>query len=130
MTSTNSTIDIKAAAASDTMPALNTWNYQTFVRDVKSAEQANLQWYFNGAADGSKSEDNPQPVNNGHATLVLGGGKGPRVFPGSIDEVRVSNVARSADWVKASHDTVMGSPFATYGSARENVDKGMIIILK
>lgn len=100
MTSTNSTIAIKAAATSDTMPALNTWNYQTFVRDVKSAEQANLQWYFNGAADGS------------------------------IDEVRVSNVAHSADWVKASHDTVMGSPFATYGSARENVDKGMIIILK
>jgi hypothetical protein len=32
--------------------------------------------------------------------------------------------------VKASHDTVMGSPFATYGSARKNVDKGMIIILK
>ena len=53
MTSTNSTIAIKAAAASDTMPALNTWNYQTFVRDVKSAEQANLQWYFNGAADGN-----------------------------------------------------------------------------
>ena len=41
---------------------------------------------------------------------------------------RYSNVARSADWVQASHDTVTESSFATYGSARENVDKGMIII--
>ena len=52
------------------------------------------------------------------------------VFPGSIDEVRISTVARSADWVKASHDTVTESSFAKYGSAWENVDKGVIIIFR
>ena len=52
------------------------------------------------------------------------------VFPGSIDEVRISTVARSADWVKASHDTVNGSNFATYGSAGENADKGLMIFVR
>ena len=90
-----------------------------------------MQWYFNGAADGSKTENNPQPVNRGDATVVLGGGYGSRIFPGSIDEVRISTVARSADWVKASHDTVNGSTlFATYGSAGENVYNGMLIFVK
>ena len=61
-----------------------------------------------------------------------GGGTGgtARVFPGSIDEVRISTVARSADWVKASHNTVTESSFATYGSARENVATGMFLIFR
>ena len=64
--------------------------------------------------------------------LILGGGGvggTARVFPGSIDEVRISTVARSADWVKASHDTVTESSFAIYSSAVENVDTGIMIIV-
>ena len=67
--------------------------------------------------------------------IILGGGVDnaegtSRIFPGSIDEVRISNVARSADWVKASHDTVTESSFATYGPARENVKTGIMIIVE
>ena len=67
--------------------------------------------------------------------LILGGGVDnaegtSRIFSGSIDEVRVSNVARSADWVKASHDTVTESSFAIYGPARENVAIGMFLIFR
>ena len=65
--------------------------------------------------------------------LILGGGGvggTARVFPGSIDEVRISNVERSADWVKASHDTVTESSFARYSSARENVATGMFLIFR
>jgi len=32
-------------------------------------------------------------------------------FSGAIDEVRVSSVARSADWIKAEHDTVANASF-------------------
>jgi hypothetical protein len=35
-----------------------------------------------------------------------------RVFPGKIDEVRISNVARSDDWIVATHDTVASDGFA------------------
>ena len=51
-------------------------------------------------------------------------------FFSAIDEVRISNVARSADWVKASHDTVTESAFAVYGAAKENGRKGMMIFIR
>ena len=66
----------------------------------------------------------------GTATLKLGGGAYQNSFPGSIDEVRISNVARSADWVKASHDTVTESSFAHYGAAKENGRKGIMIFIR
>ena len=105
------------------------WTHQTFVRNKTGLNQCLL--YFNGENVGSKDDTRSSIMINTKPLIVGGGGESnSRIFPGSIDEVRISNVARSADWVKASHDTVMGSPFATYGSARKNVDKGMIIILK
>ena len=105
------------------------WTHQTFVRNKTSLNQCLV--YFNGENVCSKDDTRSSIMSNTKPLIVGGGGESnSRVFPGSIDEVRISTVARSADWVKASHDTVMGSPFATYGSARENVDKGMIIILK
>ena len=55
---------------------------------------------------------------------------GTSAYPGIIDEVRISNVARSADWVKATYDTIKNnSTFTTYSSAREQV-KGLMIILR
>ena len=105
------------------------WTHQTFVRNKTGLNQCLLS--FNGENVGSKDDTRSSIMINTKPLVVGGGGESnSRIFPGSIDEVRISNVARSADWVKASHDTVMGSPFATYGSARKNVDKGMIIILK
>ena len=55
---------------------------------------------------------------------------GTSAYPGIIDEVRISNVARSADWAKATYDTIKNnSTFTTYGSAREQV-KGLMIIVR
>ena len=54
----------------------------------------------------------------------------PRCQKRGIDEVRISNVARSADWVQASHDTVTESSFAIYSSARRNVETGILLIIK
>jgi hypothetical protein len=88
--------------------------------------------YFNGENVGSKDDNRSSIFSNTRPLILGGGGSGgtSRVFPGSIDEVRISNVARSADWVKASHDTVTESSFATYNPARENVDKGVTIIFR
>ena len=55
-----------------------------------------------------------QTVPNG--SLCIGNcaanSNGKKPFPGVIDEVRVSNVFRSEDWVKASYDTVSNPDFA------------------
>ena len=40
-------------------------------------------------------------------------------FSGCIDEVRVSSVARSADWVRAERDTVANAAFCTFGGVTE-----------
>ena len=106
------------------------WTHQTFVRNKTGLNKCLV--YFNGENVGSKDDNRSSIFSNTRPFILGGGGAGgtSRVFPGSIDEVRISNVARSADWVKASHDTVTGSSFAAYGSARKNVDKGLTIIFK
>ncbi len=50
-------------------------------------------------------------------------------FPGKLDEVRISNVVRSDDWIKATYDTIKNnSTFTTYGAAREQT-RGFRVIL-
>ena len=44
--------------------------------------------------------------------------------------VKSSYAAPSADWVQASHDTVTEPSFAIYGSARENVETGMMLLFR
>jgi len=105
----------------------NQWTHQAYTRVKTTGKQI---WYFDGGSVANGTSANTSTLLAGWATLKLGGGAGQNSFPGSIDEVRISNVARSADWVKASHDTVTESAFATYGAARENVNRGMSIIFR
>lgn len=54
---------------------------------------------------------------------------GNKPFIGSIDEVRISDIVRSAAWVKATHDTIRpGSGFATLSAAVGNESETCIII--
>ncbi len=99
------------------LPALDAWCHQVYVRDA-----ANKKVY--GYMDGSCKNPNGQTISNTNelyassAPLVLGNSQtsGYNAFNGLIDEVRISNVARNADWIQASHDTVSKADFATYGS--------------
>ena len=118
---------VSAGAASKPTPG--EWIHQAFIRDMSSGYVA---WYYNGSLNNGATSSDPkakQPVWAGTAPLYLGGGASQYSFPGSIDEVRISTVVRSVEWLKASHDTVMESAFATYGPAREN-KKGMIIFFR
>jgi hypothetical protein len=58
-----------------------------------------------------------------------GDGAGKYPFNGLIDELRISRVARSADWVKATHDTVAADGFSICSPAYEN-RSGMIMIVR
>lgn len=108
-------------------PAANQWTHQAYTRVKTTGKQI---WYFDGDSAANVTSGNHSTLLAGTATLKLGGGAYQNSFPGSIDEVRISNVARSADWVKASHDTVTESSFAHYGAAKENGFKGMIIVIR
>ena len=52
------------------------------------------------------------------------------VFLGCLDEFRISNVARSAAWIKTTYDTIANNAnFTTYGSAKAN-KVGVVVYLK
>jgi hypothetical protein len=63
-------------------------------------EQGRSRLYVNGVLDGA-SQGSGAPLNiRSPARLWLGGWYGNFDFVGELDEVRVSRVARSADWVR------------------------------
>ena len=107
-------------------PDTDTWTHQAYTFDGTTSSN-NVKGWKNGANVGTSSKS-VTSVFAGSANLYLGnfGFSGNAVdarnFPGRIDEVRISKVARSAAWIKATHDTVANASFATYaveGAAQE-----------
>jgi hypothetical protein len=101
-------------------PALNTWYYYAFAYDHATHTRHIRR---NGAAVGSyDTQTFGGPVFDSNAPLSLGGAiSGTTPFKGQIDELRLSKIARSPAWLKATYDTVNTSGFATYSGARQNV---------
>lgn len=71
----------------------------------------NDELFFEGTSDGDKGT---LPTGSGYFMVGNSGINrwGTSAFPGTIDEVRFSNVSRSGDWVQASYDTVRDVGFA------------------
>ena len=110
----------------------NTWYHQVFTYDSKSEIENNALLYLNGVLDKSAAGGNkPVKATGSDGLLYLGNQQGyfkyTTPFPGRIDEVRISNVARSADWVKATHDMIQTA--AAYSSAKENT-LGSVVIFR
>ena len=86
-----------------------------WVHQVVTFNAGSVATYKGGASAGTGTTD-VKKVNAGDANLHLGNFQAgdTRNFPGKIDELRISKVARSAAWVKATHDTVANASFATY----------------
>jgi hypothetical protein len=61
--------------------------------------------YLNGDPDGSSGTYRTSPIGTDTRALYIGGRSGiTDLFDGLIDEVRISNSARSADWIKTSYN--------------------------
>ena len=112
------------------------WNYHCGCYDKTLASQTN---YLNGAvaktASGSggysiPTVPDPLCLGNDCKPSTLNDASKPSVFKGALDELRISSVARSAAWVKATHDTIAeNGSFTSYGAFRENI-KGFSLILR
>jgi hypothetical protein len=91
-----------------TVVPLNTWTYATVTYDG-----SNIRVYFNGSEDATPTalsgsiDTNNVPLSIGRSNY------NSDYFNGRIDEVRVSNVARSADWIKTSYNN-QNSPSTFY----------------
>ena len=112
-------------AASEATPTPSRWNHTARVYDGDpETRTVNRAAYLNGASQTgswtSPSLDGAMKAASS-PTFALGGGQPADgySFPGAIDEVRISDIARSADWVKATYDTVSNPIFAVYEMPQE-----------
>ncbi len=112
---TNGVNSGRISLSSSVVPTTGQWTHQAFTRSA-TIGRANL--YLNGASGGIAGGGS-LPLFSGTGPIYLGCDISQQSFPGRIDEVRISKVARSEAWIKATHDTVTASGFATYeaGSA-------------
>ncbi len=109
------------------------WNYQVFSYDSTSDAAKKAKYYLNGILKNS-TDVGSAPIVHSTSQLYLGNAhnfnKFGHAFPGKIDEVRISNVARSAEWLRTTYDMIKGNAaFATYSSAKEN-SPGTIVIFR
>ena len=109
--------------STEMFPARGAWAHSAVVRDTTAA--ANYV-YLNGASKniGNNVTYDAVQMFSGSSELWLGGGQGwsdtTNPFNGLIDELRISRVARSADWIKATHDTIAENGFTSYSSISDN----------
>jgi hypothetical protein len=88
----------------------DTWYYIVGVRDGNT-----LRFYLNGGTTGCYLDiTTTGTLQNADSEFHLGDDDGPDPLNGTLDEVRLSDKARSADWVAAQYLS-MTDEFITYG---------------
>jgi len=95
---------------SDSVVPHNSWQQISVVNNAGSAT-----FYLNGASDGTASNA------PGFTAKYIGNDNYDEPFKGRIDEIRVSNTARSAAWIKASFHSSNGS-LMEFGEIENIVD--------
>ena len=117
-----------------TKPSRADWNHSVSVWDgsegVRNSFLNGLPLSSYTANDAYKGQMRSAAASG--AVLVLGNYYGgTSQFPGKLDEVRISKVARSSEWIKATYDTIKNNAtFTAYGAARENGKLGLQIIVR
>jgi hypothetical protein len=92
-----------------------TWYYLVMTYDVTNGEVG----YVNAGVDGTAAANGPNRTDNGNIVFEIGNDApfAPRFVDGVVDEVRVSNIARSADWITAEYNNQLTpASFYTVGS--------------
>ena len=98
-----------AEIGTTTTSTLNQWNYATGISYSTSSRAV----FVNAGNEGTNTTSiTPTSVD----TTFIGAHEGPSIFfSGDIDEVRISDIVRSADWIEAEY--ISGNDnFNTFGS--------------
>ena len=122
--STNGTSTVDKSG-NTTHPVLGEWTHQAFVRNTAAN---NFKSFVNGTNSNTWGDSyGTLPIASTSERLSFGSGNRGYPFPGQIDEARISRVARSGNWIQATHDTVKKANFATYSAARQNARATVVI---
>ena len=109
-------------ANNQTKPQKAEWNYTVSVFDGRESPDADTLYnraaYLNGQSLTTTATNGliaSMASNNNSLFLGNVSDKGTEPYHGIIDEVRLSTMTRSADWVKATYDTIANNDqFAVY----------------
>lgn len=92
----------------------------TYMLVMTYVTSTGLVGYVNGAVDGNTTFNGT--ISTGGTTLNIGNNLpnfGGRYFDGMVDEARISNVARSADWITADYNNQKSnSTMVVFGPAQ------------
>ncbi|MDD5522883.1 MAG: DUF2341 domain-containing protein [Kiritimatiellae bacterium] len=103
----------------------NVWDHAVIVRNL---DAMNLQWFRNGETNYSVAANYAAATASTLHTLFGLGYAG--YYRGVLDEVRISNVARSTNWVWATYmNQASNDVFNTYGDVTKLL-KGTVIIVR
>ena len=106
-------------------PQRAVWNYRAEAYDGT----AGGVFYMNGTQDSTLPAYGEPRVAANPGLFIGNNIDRTAPYPGKLDEIRISTVVRSADWVKATYDTITSAAFATYGTAQRNT-KGFMLIIR
>jgi len=89
--------------ASSNKIAINDWNHVAATYDP-ALPSANMKLFVNGVQSTTTGDYTATLVTNDHPFAIGAQPSDAYPFNGTIDEVRISDTARSADWIKASYN--------------------------
>lgn len=120
--STTSAVGISSTTAPSTDSA--TWQYWTLTADPGSSQ--NLIAYLNGSSDNTGS--NSASIGNNNVAMSFFSTVNDTVaLDATLDEVRLSNIARSADWIATEYNNQSNpATFETIGAHQDNPDKTIV----
>ena len=95
----------------------NNWHYVEAVRSTGKS----VSIYVDGMLDSTTPYDDAGPIDTSGGGVNIGGLGSSYDLVGSVDEVRVSNIARSADWIAAEYHNE-NSPSTFYTLSTETTD--------
>jgi hypothetical protein len=96
-------------------PTPDTWYH---IVGVKSP--THVRTYINGEEVGTP-QAHPGAIDKDPMDLRIGAGNYPGYIDGTIDEVRISNIDRSAEWIQTSYNN-QSNPSAFYSVGAEEAD--------
>jgi len=93
----------------------SSWHYYSGVRHVADDK---LYLYIDASLQGSGTTDTTTgSISNSGSSVGVGNQVGTsKSVRGPMDEVRISNVARSADWTTVEYNTINDATFLSYGA--------------
>ncbi|MDR3414017.1 MAG: DUF2341 domain-containing protein, partial [Formivibrio sp.] len=97
------------------------WSYVTVTLDQSAAQNGKATIYINGVPSGTATGFNGQAGDDSAETAYLANDYDWGPFNGSSDELRISNVVRSLDWIATEYSN-QSSPATFYNLSAEDVE--------